>query len=164
MARIRTWRVPRNYSSADWFEEAGQIAQIAAVQAVDTYREGRGVPVAHFIYSRVLAAVFTRYRQECAYSRRFRPFLAPDASSGGDTLRHDDPPVCSQTSSAAPAEDVDLSDQLDHLPRDLRLPLELVLLAEFTEEDAAAVLHVTRATLHRRKTKAISLLRPQQLN
>jgi DNA-directed RNA polymerase specialized sigma24 family protein len=46
---------------------------LAAWQALTTFDPSRGVPLPAFLHHRILAAVWTRYRQEWSFGSRARP-------------------------------------------------------------------------------------------
>ncbi len=71
--RIRTWRVPPRWSFRDWCDEARAQGEAAACGALRDFNPHRLVPLDAFLYSRVVDAVWTRYRQECSFGRRTRP-------------------------------------------------------------------------------------------
>src|SRR5271157_3704956 len=71
--RIRTWRVPPRWSQHDWCAEARAQGEATACGALRDFDPHRLVPLDAFLYSRVVDAVWTRYRQEWAYGRRARP-------------------------------------------------------------------------------------------
>ena len=64
--RIRTWRVPPRWSFRDWCDEARAQGEAAACGALRDFDPHRLVPLDAFLYSRVVDAVWTRYRQEWA--------------------------------------------------------------------------------------------------
>ncbi len=70
--RIRSWRVPPRWNRLDWWDEARAEAARAACAAALDYDPTLGVPRAAFLYQRILAGVWTRYRQEWAYGRHLR--------------------------------------------------------------------------------------------
>ena len=77
--RIRTWRVPPRWSPRDWCDEARAQGEATAWGALRDFDPHRLVPLEAFLYSRVVDAVRTRYRQEWAFGRRTRPGQAiPD--------------------------------------------------------------------------------------
>lgn len=45
LKRIRSWRVPPNWSRGDWFEELAAVATAAAWQAICDFDPERGVPL-----------------------------------------------------------------------------------------------------------------------
>jgi DNA-directed RNA polymerase specialized sigma24 family protein len=68
LRRIRSWRVPPNWSAQDWFGEMQGQGAAALWQAKRDYDPTRGVPLSAFERSRVLAVARTRYRQEWRYA------------------------------------------------------------------------------------------------
>ena len=64
---------PPRWNPLDWWDEARAEASLAACAAALDYDPSRGVPRAAFLYERILAGVWTRYRQEWAYGRYLRP-------------------------------------------------------------------------------------------
>ena len=71
--RIRTWSVPPRWSPREWCDEARDQGEATACGALRDFDPHRLVPLDAFLYSRVVDAVWTRYRQEWAYGRRTRP-------------------------------------------------------------------------------------------
>ena len=70
--RIHSWRVPPRWNPLDWWDEARAEAALAACAAALDFDPTLGVPRAAFLYQRILAGVWTRYRQEWAYGRHLR--------------------------------------------------------------------------------------------
>ena len=68
LRRIRRWAVPPNWSRPDWLEEAQACGALAACQADRDFDPLRGIPFDGFVYTRVMAAALTRYRQEWSYA------------------------------------------------------------------------------------------------
>src|SRR5205809_8003929 len=62
--RIRSWRVPPNWSRSDWFEELAAVGTAAAWQALCDFDPDRGVPLAGFGYSRIMSRCLALYRKE----------------------------------------------------------------------------------------------------
>ena len=91
--RIHSWRVPPRWNPLDWWDEARAEASLAACAAALDFDPTLGVPRVAFLYQRILAGVWTRYRQEWAYGRHLRAphpleeWPGPDDSSspGVDT-------------------------------------------------------------------------------
>jgi DNA-directed RNA polymerase specialized sigma24 family protein len=85
--RIRSWRVPPRWSPSDWWDEAGAEGALAAYEALRDFEPGRLVPLDAFLYRRVIESVWTRYRQEWSFGRRFRPdeCLSDRAAEPGQT-------------------------------------------------------------------------------
>ena len=68
--RIRSWRVPPNWSRDDWLEELAAVATAAAWQALCDFDPDRGVPLAGFGYCRIISRCLARYRKEWRYALR----------------------------------------------------------------------------------------------
>src|SRR6266581_4482059 len=66
--RIRSWRVPPNWSQRDWFQELAAVGTAAAWQAVCEFDAARGVPLAGFGYCRTMTRCLARYRKEWRYA------------------------------------------------------------------------------------------------
>src|SRR5437870_5354496 len=66
--RIRSWRVPPNWSRGDWLEELAAVGTAAAWQAVCDFNPERGVPLAGFGYCRMMTRCLSRYRKEWRYA------------------------------------------------------------------------------------------------
>jgi len=73
--RIRSWQVPPRWNRLDWWDEARAEAALAACQADCVFDPGRGVPREAFLYQRILAMVWTRYRKEWGYGGHLRASL-----------------------------------------------------------------------------------------
>jgi DNA-directed RNA polymerase specialized sigma24 family protein len=68
--RICGWRVPPNWSAADWREEIKAHGLFAACEASRDFDSSRGVPLDAFVYKRVIARAYSRFRREWAYGLR----------------------------------------------------------------------------------------------
>src|SRR5437870_13813892 len=68
LKRTRSWRVPPNWSQADWFEELAAVATAAAWQALCDFDPDRGVPLVGFGYCRIISRCLARYRKEWRYA------------------------------------------------------------------------------------------------
>src|SRR5262249_5045976 len=78
LRRIFKWRVPPNWSIAEWWKEMRAEAACAAWQAVCDYDPSLGVPFDAFAYQRVLTKTLTRYRQEWNYALRLAQENKPE--------------------------------------------------------------------------------------
>ena len=83
LRRIFKWRVPPNWSIADWRKEMRAEAACAAWQAVCDYDRSLGVPFTAFARQRVLTSTLTRYRQEWTYALRVPRGREPEDSDRG---------------------------------------------------------------------------------
>jgi len=80
--RVRSWRLPRNWSSSDWSEEIIAIEAASACQAELEFDPKHQIPFGAFVYHRVMARCLTRYRQEWTYALRFSSDSAAGPVSG----------------------------------------------------------------------------------
>ena len=71
--RIRTWRRAPAVVLSRLVRRGPRPGEATACGAVRDFDPHRLVPLDAFLYSRVVDAVWTRYRQECGYGRRTRP-------------------------------------------------------------------------------------------
>ena len=85
--RIRSWRVPPNWSNCDWFEELTAVGMAAAWQAVCEFDLERGVPLAGFAYCRMMTRCLARYRKEWRYVLHV---AASDSREEATTFKHPD--------------------------------------------------------------------------
>lgn len=81
--RICGWRVPPNWSLADWREEIRAHGLGAAYEAIRDFDASRGVPFDAFVYERVITRAYSRFRQEWAYGLRCISSPAEFVSHGG---------------------------------------------------------------------------------
>src|SRR5712691_8467433 len=84
--RIGSWRVPPNWSAAQWSEEVVAVAQLAACEAESDFNSSHGVTFGSFVYYRVMARALTRYRQEWVYALHCFP-TAPDDGPENDSCQ-----------------------------------------------------------------------------
>ena len=70
LKRILGWCVPPNWSVVDWREEIRAHVLAAVCEAICDFDSSRRVPLDAFIYQRVIARAYTRFRQEWAYGLR----------------------------------------------------------------------------------------------
>jgi DNA-directed RNA polymerase specialized sigma24 family protein len=156
--RIGSWRVPPNWSALDWLEEARAISAAAACQAEIDFDSSQGVPIAAFIYQRVVATVFTRYRQEWAFARHCLPSRVPASTLGLSDGEDDEVPPCRECGAACPVPSLDqllaceaLGQALSRLsPMDRELLLRLFWY-EHTESQIAGTLGISQPAVNKRK-------------
>jgi RNA polymerase sigma factor (sigma-70 family) len=156
--RIRSWRVPPNWSQGDWFEELTAVGTAAAWQAVCEFDPDRGVPLAGFGYCRIISRCLTRYRKEWRYALRL---VASDScEKETTTFKHSG----LAASSAAKADGTHCSN--DHLrgavgalPAKQRRLIEQLFWEECTETEVAAALGTNQSTINRRKQAILNGLR-----
>ncbi len=145
--RIRSWRVPPGWSTQDWREEARAEGSVAAWQAARDYDLARGVPRVAFVYQRVLAGVWTRYRQEWGYRRHHRSPLPVE----------DRPTPADPTTTAGDSGEVAwLLGQLGEADRWL---IQQLFWADTTEAAVARVLGISQQAVSLRKYHALKSLK-----
>src|SRR5213075_1775771 len=84
--RMRSWRVPPNWSRDDWLEELAAVATAAAWQALCDFDPDRRVPLAGFGYCRIISRCLARYRKEWRYALHL---VASDSGEEGTTILKD---------------------------------------------------------------------------
>jgi hypothetical protein len=145
--RIHSWRVPPRWNPLDWWDEARAEAALAACAAALDYDPTRRVPRTAFLYKRILAGVWTRYRQEWAYDRHLR---APRPLEEWPSL--DD--------SSSPAEDQEVVGRLlGQLGARDRWLIRRLFWDEATEATVAAVLGLSHQAASQRKHHVLKDLR-----
>jgi RNA polymerase sigma factor (sigma-70 family) len=146
-ARIRSWKVPPRWSLAEWRDEARAQGALAACEALRDFDPARGVPRSAFLYQKVIAAAWTRYRQEWSFGRRSRDLAPIDDRAEPESARLD-PETIERLASA-----------LDQLPEvDRRLIVHLFW-DRRTEDELAERLGMTRQGVNMRKLRVLSKLR-----
>jgi RNA polymerase sigma factor (sigma-70 family) len=146
-SRIRSWKIPPRWTLADWQEEARAQGALAACEALRDFDSARGIPRSAFLYQKVVAAAWARYRQEWAFGRRSRD-LAPIHDRAEPESAHPDPETIERLASA-----------LEALPdADRRLIVQLFWDGR-SEEELAADLGITRQAINKRKMLIANKLR-----
>jgi RNA polymerase sigma factor (sigma-70 family) len=146
-ARIRSWSIPPRWSWRDWWDEARAQGALAAHRAGTEFDAQRGVPREAFLFRRVVAAVWTCYRQEWSFGRRSRPAEAiPD--------RHAPEP------NLPDAELIDhLASLLDSLDESERRLIRQLFWDGRREDELAREWGVSRQAVNKRKQKILCELR-----
>jgi RNA polymerase sigma factor (sigma-70 family) len=144
--RIRSWRVPPRWSPLDWWDEARAQGALAACEALRAFEPGRLVPLDAFLYRRVIESVWTRYRQEWSFGRRFRPdaCLSDHAAEPGQT----DPELLDR-----------LAVLLQTLDEGERRLIRQVFWDGRPEDQLALDLGISRQAVNKRKRKLLRKLR-----
>jgi len=156
LARIRSWPIPRNWSYPDWFDEAEEVATVAAWLAVSDYKPPAASAFGYYAYQRILSSVRTRYRQEYLYGLRFAiRFVDYAADSDQQPPERATPYV---EPAIEPVTNGDLTDALAKLSNDHREVIEQVFLNGRTEMQLAASLGISRVAVHKRKHAALHIL------
>jgi len=155
--RVRSWRVPPNWSPPDWFEEVEGIEAIAAWQAECEYDATSGIHFAAFIYQRIMARALTRYRQEWIYALHF----VSNDNDRNKSLRSDSirsapvPPGSCLDSLPAYEELRELVATLAEPDREL---IALLFWEGNTEAQIARRLRINQSTVSRRKAAVFKRL------
>ena len=100
--RICGWRVPPNWSAVDWREEIRAHGLAAACEASCEFDASRRVPPDAFVYQRVIARAYTRFRQEWAYGLRCLSETCGVVTDGGHVSLHSKSRVQCRESSVEP--------------------------------------------------------------
>lgn len=126
------------------------MALAAAWQAEQDHDLSRGVPLAGFVYFRVLAQALTRYRQEWRYAQRnvVANSETIEALAGAD-------PALSAAGTAFEA----LDQAMGLLPQPERWLLDQLFWRQRTEASIAAELQISQAAVNKRKKAALRRLR-----
>jgi RNA polymerase sigma factor (sigma-70 family) len=150
--RIGSWRVPPNWSVRGWLEEMKAHGLAAACQASCDYDPARGVLLAAFVYQRVLARTYSRYRQEWAYALRCIPEADPVAMDRSST--HDRASTIKEDSGYE-----EIYDALQWLPERARQLIVCLFWERRTEADIAEALGLSHQAISKRKRIALRELR-----
>jgi DNA-directed RNA polymerase specialized sigma24 family protein len=109
---------------------------------------GRGVPMEAFVYLRALSCAWTRYRQECAYARRFIHANGRDTPAEVDVSFAED---CHPTDSLRCA--------LGKLPFADQWLIRQLFWAKTPQGEIARDLRISQQAVSKRKRKIIGKLR-----
>jgi len=156
--RIRSWRVPPNWSRRDWFEEMMAVGTAAAWEAVCEFDPERGVPLAGFTYCRMMTRCLSRYRKEWRYAL----YLSASDSCEQETktLKHHESAAPSGTKAAATNRSNDyLANAVGALPVEQRRLIQQLFWEERTETEAARAIGINQSTINRRKQAILQKLR-----
>ena len=153
--RIRSWRVPPNWSRDDWFEELAAVATAAAWQALCDFDPDRGVPLAGFGYCRIISRCLARYRKEWRYALHL---VASDSREEGTTILKG-PGVSVTKVNGTYHSSGDLRGVVGALPAEQRRLIEQLFWEERTETELADALGTNQSTINRRKQTILNGLR-----
>jgi RNA polymerase sigma factor (sigma-70 family) len=161
--RIRSWRVPPNWSRGDWFEELAAVGTAAAWQAVCDFDPERGIPLAGFGYCRMMTRCLAHYRKEWRYALHL---VASDfCEKDSTTFKH---PGLAASSAAKVNGAHHSNDQLrgaiGALPAEQRRLIEKLFWEERTETEVADAIGTTQSTISRRKQAILKGLRMKLRN
>ena len=156
--RIRSWRVPPNWSPGDWFEELAAVGTAAAWQAVCEFDPERGVPLAGFGYCRIISRCLARYRKEWRYALH----LVASDSCEKETTTFKHPGLAASSAAKVngthPSND-DLRGAVGALPAEQRRLIEQLFWEERTETEVANTMGINQSTINRRKQAILNGLR-----
>jgi RNA polymerase sigma factor (sigma-70 family) len=139
--------VPPRWSPHEWHDEARAQGTLAACEALRAFEPRRLVPLDAFLYQRVVASVWTRYRQELSFGRRVRHAAAlPDrAAAAAD---RPEPELLYR-----------LAALLETLDEGERRLIRQLFWDGRTEDQLALDLGITRQAVNRRKQRLLQRLR-----
>jgi len=156
--RIRSWRVPPNWSRCDWLEELAAVGTAAAWQAVCDFDPDRGVPLAGFGYCRIISRCLARYRKEWRYALHL---VASDSREKESTTF--ERPELNASFSAKLNEthpsNNDLRGAIGALPAKQRRLIEQLFWEERTETEVANTMNTNQSTINRSKRTILKSLR-----
>jgi RNA polymerase sigma factor (sigma-70 family) len=152
LKRLNSWRIPPNWSASDWFKEIKAIGAAAAWQAEDEFDPSRGVPMCAFLYQRILARVFTRYRQEWAYALHLAHKIDEEIH---DLALQAEALLCPETVH----ESESVRSALDSLSSLDRKLVVLLFWKEHTESQIARSMGISQSAVSKRKHVILRKLR-----
>jgi len=160
LKRVRSWPVPRNWSSSDWFDEVKNVAAIAAWQAGFNRHTPKNGMFASFVSQRIMSSARTRYRQEYLFGLRFSGRLAGQDSNADEQnqLGETEPKSIEPAAEPVPAYD-DLREALSKLSADHRTVLEQLFWFGKTETELAESIGISQRGVSKRKQAALKILK-----
>jgi RNA polymerase sigma factor (sigma-70 family) len=156
--RIRSWRVPPNWSRGDWFEELAAIGTAAAWNAVCEFDPERGVPLARFGYCRMMTRCLSRYRKEWRYALHIDASNSPEKESTTFERPELNASFSAKLNETHPSND-DLPGAIGTLPAEQRRLIERLFWEERTETEVADAMGTNQSTINRRKRAILNGLR-----
>jgi len=158
LKRIRSWRVPPNWSRADWLEELRAVGTAAAWQAVCEFDPERGVPLAGFGYCRMMTRCLSRYRKEWRYALHL---VASDSCENETTTFKNSglAALSAANGNGAHHSNDDLRGAAGTLPAEQRRLIEQLFWEERTETEVAGAMGINQSTINRRKRTILKGLR-----
>jgi RNA polymerase sigma factor (sigma-70 family) len=154
--RVRSWRVPPNWSTTDWFQEIEEVQAVAGWLAECDFDSSKGIPLAGFVYHRVMAHALCRYRQEWTYARRFVPEIEQEEE---DSKSDDHSRRGATTERAALSEDdAELREAVESLAGSKQWLVEQIYWHGHTESEIGSVLGISQRAVNKRKQTVLRLL------
>jgi RNA polymerase sigma factor (sigma-70 family) len=158
LKRIRSWRVPPNWSRGAWLEELAAVATAAAWQALCDFDPERGISLAGFGYCRIISRCLARYRKEWRYALHLVASVSREKEP--TTFKHLD----IAASSAAKVNgshrlNENLRGAVGALPAEQRRLIEKLFWEERTETEVANSMRINQSTINRRKQVILNGLR-----
>ncbi len=161
--RLRKWRVPRNWSPADWLDELAEVAWVAGWEAYWDFDPSKGVRLAWFVWARAMQSALTRHRQEWRYIGPLVSEVAEetlDAAEAGNAPENG--PLSGKNglpqSDLAPVR-VALRDAVADLPQGERWLVQQLFWEGRTEAEVARILGISQRAVSRRKKAVMLALR-----
>jgi RNA polymerase sigma factor (sigma-70 family) len=156
--RIRSWRVPPNWSRGDWCEELAAVGTAAAWQAVCEFDPERGVPLAGFGYCRMMTRCLSRYRKEWRYALHL---VASDSCEKATTTFKQPGLAASSVAKVdgTHPSNEDLRCAVGSLPAEQQRLIEQLFWEQRTETQVADALGTNQSTINRRKQAILNGLR-----
>jgi RNA polymerase sigma factor (sigma-70 family) len=89
LRRIGRWRVPPNWSGAEWLKEMESEGLLAAFTAKGGYEPGRGMNFLSYMHMKVIGHLIARYRREWSFANRLRdsssdPVRSPEGTPSSE--------------------------------------------------------------------------------
>lgn len=144
LGRIRSWPVPRHWSTSEWLEEMEAEGVVAALQATGDFDPTRNVPLNAYIHMRVMGRAIARYRKEWRYARHM-------SEQDGDLVER-------AGGAVAPIATEDLKHALARLPENDRWLLDQIFWHRKSESELGRSLGVTQQAISKRKQAIIRKL------
>ncbi len=150
--------MPPNWSRSDWFEELVAVGTAAAWQALCDFDPNLGVPLAAFVYCRIISRCLSRYRKEWRYALH----LAASDSCEDETTTVKDSRLAAASEAKAHGtqrSNDDLRGAVGALPAEQRRLVEQLFWQERTETELAGAMGLNQSTINRRKQAILNGLR-----
>lgn len=150
LKRIRSWRVPPNWSGSDWFEELTAVGTAAAWQAVCEFDPERGIPLAGFGYCRMMTRCLSRYRKEWRYALHIDASDSREEKSTTFERPELNASFSAKLNETHPSND-DLRGAIGALSAEQRRLIEQLFWENRTETEVADAMGINQSTINRRK-------------